>query len=360
MSALSRRGEIHQQLIVLSEDTKTYPANALPDPLPCYMNYRLRHSDWLGIMRTVRHLRNRLLRDQIELLHTHLLDADIIGALACQGTPCRHLSHIRGTSEWLTSNSWRDRLRRWYYRRAFEKAGTFFAAVSKSSADHTQLGLKIPVDRVRVVLNGINPERFPDNRVSESDDGLFRIGSAGRFAPEKGYGDLIAAVGLLRSRYPQLRLILAGQGGLQGEYEATFRQLGLEGICQLSPPVEDMNSFLRGLDLFVLPSLRAEGLSRALMEAMYCKRPVIASRVSGSEESIVDQRTGLIFEPGDVAGLARQIERLVNSPEELHQLGKAAGEFAAEKFTVDRVAAQIEAIYRELVPASSRAVRGLV
>ena len=359
MSALACRGGIDQQLLVLSEDTQTYSASDLPEPPPRYLNYRLRHSDWSGIRRTAQQVREILQREQADVLHTHLLDADLIGALACQGTLCRHLSHIRGTSEWLVSTRWRDRLRRWFYRRTFLKAGTRFVAVSQTAADHTQVGLKIPADRIRVVLNGINPARFPIPKAPGlQPGGLIRIGSAGRFSAEKGYGDLIAAVGQLRTRCPQLRLVLAGQGGLKAEFEATIARLGLSELCQLIPPVEDMNSFLRGLDIFALPS-HAEGLSRVLMEAMYCERPVVAARVSGSEESIVDHQTGLIYEPGDIEGLARQIERLVNSPTERQRLGQAAGEFASEKFTVDRVAAQVEAFYRELVPASSQTARGL-
>lgn len=358
MSALCCRGGIDQQLLVLSEDTQTYSASDLPEPPPRYLNYRLRHSDWSGIRRTAQKVREILQREQVDVLHTHLLDADLIGALACHGTRCRHLSHIRGTSEWLVSNRWRDRLRRWFYRRTFLKSDTQFVAVSQTAADHTLRGLKIPADRIRVVLNGINPKRFPELNTETPADGLIRIGSAGRFSTEKGYGDLIAAVGILRTRCPQLRLILAGQGGLKAEFEATITRLGLTDICQLIPPVEDMNTFLRGLDIFALPS-HAEGLSRVLMEAMYCKRPVVAARVSGSEESIVDQQTGLIYEPGDIEGLACQIERLVNSPAERERLGQAAGEFASESFSVDRVAAQVESIYRELVPAASQTARGL-
>lgn len=359
MSALSCRGGIDQQLLVLSEDTKTYSASDLPELPPRYLNYRLRHSDWSGIRRTAGQVREILLQEQVGVLHTHLLDADLIGALACRGTRCRHLSHIRGTSEWLVSNRWRDRIRRWFYRRTFLKTGTRFVAVSQTAADHTRSGLSIPADRIRIVLNGINPARFPVPKAQGLHPlGLIRIGSAGRFSAEKGYGDLIAAVGVLRTRCPQLRLVLAGQGGLQAEFEAMIARLGLSEVCQLIPPVEDMNSFLRGLDIFALPS-HAEGLSCVLMEAMYCERPVVAARVSGSEESIVDQQTGLIYEPGDIEGLARQIEQLVNSPSERQRLGQAAGEFASEKFTVDRVATQIEAIYRELTPSSSQAARGL-
>lgn len=347
--------------MVLSEDTHTYAASDLPEPPPRYLNFRLRHSDWSGIQRTARQVREILQREQIDVLHTHLLDADLIGAIACRGTRCRHLSHIRGTSEWLVSNHWRDRLRRWFYRRTFLKANTRFVAVSQTAAEHTRTGLNIPADRIRVVLNGINPARFTSSEPKAHGSqpvGLIRIGSAGRYSAEKGYGDLIAAVGLLHARYPQLRLILAGQGGLKAELESAITRLGLTEVCELIPPVDDMNSFLRGLDIFALPS-HAEGLSRVLMEAMYCERPVVAARVSGSEESIIDQRTGLIFEPGDITGLAQRIEHLVNSPSERKRLGQAAGEFASEKFTVDRVAAEVEAIYREMVPTASLTSRGL-
>lgn len=361
MSALSCRGGVQSQLMVLSEDTHTYTASDLPEPPPRYLNFRLRHSDWRGIQRTASQVREILQCEQIDVLHTHLLDADLIGALACRGTRCRHLSHIRGTSEWLVSNRWRDRLRRWFYRRTFLKANTRFVAVSGTAAEHTRVGLNIPPDRIRVVLNGINPARFPTSEPKAQElqpGGLICIGSAGRFSAEKGYGDLIAAVGLLHARYPQLRLVLAGQGGLKAEYESAISRLGLTDVCELIPPVDDMNSFLRGLDIFALPS-HAEGLSRVLMEAMYCERSVVAARVSGSEESIIDQQTGLIFEPGDITGLAQRIEQLVNSPSERERLGRAAGEFACEKFTVDRVAAEVEAIYRELVPTAALTARGL-
>lgn len=355
MSALSRRGGVDQRLVVLGEDTRTYPARDLPERAPRYLNYRLRHSDWMGIQGVARQIRESLQTEQVDVLHTHLLNADLIGALACRGTRCRHLSHVRGTSDWLTSPSWRDRLRRSFYRRTFLRAGTRFVAVSQAAAEHTRLGLRIPTSHIRVVVNGIDPARFPNSEPSRPFDGLVRVGSAGRFASEKGYGDLISAVGLLRARCPQLRLVLAGQGGRRAEYQAAIARLGLQGTCRLIPPVEEMNAFLRGLDIVALPSHSSEGLARVLMEAMYCERPVIAARVSGSQEAIVDQRTGLLFDPGDVQGLARQLERLVDSPAERERLGRAAGQFAAREFTVERVAAQVDAIYREMVAAGPRA-----
>ncbi len=353
MHSLEQRGETVQRLLVLGRETRFPPDAPTPIRAPEYLDYNLRHFDFPGISRTVNRVRSVMRDHQADILHTHLPGADYIGALACAGTSCRHLSHIRALPEWQSLHTWRDRLRRWWYRRAFEQAQTRFVSVSQAAADYTSLEMGISPDRIRVVLNGVDPDRFPPLPETQGHSPTLRIGTAGRFSSEKGFADLIRAVAQLHGEFPQIELILAGQGGLQAEYQSLCRELGIADICHIVPPVDEMNGFLRGLDLFVLPS-HSEGLARVIMEAMHCGTAIIATRAGGLKEAITHGETGWLYDPGDVPALVECLREAAGSEAKRRELGEAAARDAAQRFTVDRVAEEMAEVYRSLVAPESR------
>jgi glycosyltransferase involved in cell wall biosynthesis len=111
---------------------------------------------------------------------------------------------------------------------------------------------------------------------------------------------------------------------------------------------EDRTTLLAACDAFVLPS-RSEGLGVAALEAMAAGRSVVASRVGGLGEVVVDQVSGLLVEPGDDEGLAAAILRLRRDPELRRGLGVAAHERIRERHLAERMVASYERLYREVL-----------
>lgn len=169
---------------------------------------------------------------------------------------------------------------------------------------------------------------------------------AGRLKPQKGLGDLIAAwAGLPPSISPRPLLLICGDGPQRAELEAHARAAGVE--AHFAGPQREMREHLRASDLFVLPSY-AEGNSNAMLEAMACDLPVIATRVGGTAQLAGADGAPWLIEPGDVAGLSERLARLLADPERRGALGAALGRRTRAQFAIDTIAGHYEACYRAL------------
>lgn len=178
----------------------------------------------------------------------------------------------------------------------------------------------VPAEKLAVVRCGVQVSGEPSLQV-DSPKPRFRIGSLGRLVEKKGFDVLIEAVGVLRQRAHQLELLIAGDGPLRNELTTLVEQRGLAQNVTFVGPISHsaVPAWMATLDAFALackPDANGDmdGIPVVLMEAMAQGLPVVSSRLSGIPELVIDQRTGLLAEPGAVQGLADQIERLISSP----------------------------------------------
>lgn len=179
----------------------------------------------------------------------------------------------------------------------------------------------VPAEKLAVVRCGV---QVPDvGRQQEvSAEPRFRIGSMGRLVEKKGFDVLIAAINVLKQRGHRLELLIAGDGPLRGELTALVEKLELAQSVTFVGPLSHsaVPAWMMTLDAFALACRRdangdMDGIPVVLMEAMAQCLPVVSTRLSGIPELVVDQLSGLLAEPGDVKGLAAQIEKLMVSPE---------------------------------------------
>jgi glycosyltransferase involved in cell wall biosynthesis len=150
------------------------------------------------------------------------------------------------------------------------------------------------------------------------------IGFAGRIVREKGIGELTNAWGLLRTRFPNLHLIIAGEAEQQDPVSVEVndvltgdRRIHLLGHCQ------NIQQFYAACDLVVLPTYR-EGFPNVLLEAAAMELPVVATRVPGCSDAVIDGMTGTLVPPYDPAALADAIARYLTDPELRRTHGSAA------------------------------------
>ncbi len=172
----------------------------------------------------------------------------------------------------------------------------------------------IPAVKIARISNGVDTEKFRPAIDGERDDvrrrlGLgqrsFVIGSVGRLDPVKDLGTLIRAFHAMGDE--EARLLLVGDGPCRAEWERLAAELGISGrVCMLGER-EDVPSLMRTMDAFVLPSI-AEGMSNTILEAMASGIPVLATRVGGNPELVLDGVTGALFEPRDVDALRALLE----------------------------------------------------
>ncbi|HWH07144.1 MAG TPA: glycosyltransferase family 4 protein [Candidatus Paceibacterota bacterium] len=164
----------------------------------------------------------------------------------------------------------------------------------------------------------------------------FWIGTIAELHPNKQLHTLIVAFERIADKYPDVTLVIMGEGQERKVLEELIRSLSLESRVRLRGHVENAAAYLPALDIFVLPS-RTEALGYVLLEAGLARLPVIASDVGGIPEVIQDNKTGLLFPSGDAATLAALLERSITDEELRAKMGQALYAHVRENFSKERM-----------------------
>lgn len=197
---------------------------------------------------------------------------------------------------------------------------------------------------------GIDLEKFRQaKRESVTPTLLF----VGRLVEKKGCTYLLQAMEKLKSRFPELKLTIIGDGGLEKSLraEAAVRQLNVEFAGTAS--AEQIRAHLASSWLFVAPSITAdsgdaEGLGMVFLEAQALQTPVVSFCSGGVVEAVADQSTGLLCEEKNVDGLANNIATLLDNSELRHSMGLRGRQRVEAEFDVRKQCAKLEQIYNEL------------
>jgi glycosyltransferase involved in cell wall biosynthesis len=174
----------------------------------------------------------------------------------------------------------------------------------------------------------------------------------GRLDPVKDQAGLVRAFAHLRRQHPAAILVIAGDGPCRPELEALIGALALGSDVRLLGERKDVPEVLRAMDVFVLPSL-AEGISNTILEAMATGIPVVATRVGGSPELVLDGHCGALVDPGNRDALAAAIAGYLAEPRQREGHGHLARRLAVTRFGLETMRQNYAALYTDLV---SRAV----
>ena len=251
-----------------------------------------------------------------------------------------------------TANSIRRKLLNWFLYRSLHR----IIAISRGvSEDIRRSNWGVSADKVVTVQNGLNYDRFlePLARgearrllLPEVPDG-FWFGTVGRLSPVKNHTTMLHAFQRVTHELPNSFLLVVGDGELRDELEAQCESLGIARRVSFLGWRRDIPTALKALDAFILPSLR-EGLPLALLEAMACGLPVVASAVGGIPEVVEDEDFAHLVDPDDIRGMADAMLRMARlSNRELHMRGEVARRRALTTFSAERMIAGYEQVYQE-------------
>jgi L-malate glycosyltransferase len=206
----------------------------------------------------------------------------------------------------------------------------------------------VPGARIHTCHNGLDTTIFHPGDRSErraSADGLV-VGIVAALRPEKSIETLIEAF----ARLPQTShtLAIVGDGPCKEALQAQARRLGVLERTTFTPTTHDVAPWYRRIDVFVLPSLN-ESFSNSLMEAMASGCTVLASKVGGNPELVVHAVNGMLFEPGNVDSLTRELLAVVADPALRCRLATAAVRTIEEGYTRERSARRFGELYEQLV-----------
>ncbi len=236
----------------------------------------------------------------------------------------------------------------WYTHCLYNRRVDGVVAISQKIAELLRAA-GVTREKIWVIASGIEPQRFMAARpTTVKSAGELVIGSVGVLEERKGHGYLLEAAGKLKRQGSSVTIRIAGDGLLRQSLQRDAIRLGLQDDIQFCGFVSDTAAFLADVDVFVMPSL-FEGLGVAALEAMAAGRPVIATRVGGLAESIVDGVTGILVAPRDAEALAVAIAKLVAQPELAAEMGQHGRARVLEHFTLAKTALKNEAFYYELL-----------
>ena len=220
-------------------------------------------------------------------------------------------------------------------------------------------------DLIHVCYNGLDTARFrpePRWRPPELKDASMVIGAACALRPEKGLSTLIDAFARVAHLHSDTRLLLIGDGPCRDELAQRCRDHGMADRCLLLPALLNVEAWLHTFDIFVLPSL-SEALSNSIMEAMASGCAVIASRVGGNPELVIDQKTGLLFKAGNVDELAARLKLLIERPDLRSEYARAGGERMRRDFSLQQSVRTMQTVYMKFLqkqePSTSLAVEAV-
>jgi len=208
-----------------------------------------------------------------------------------------------------------------------------------------------PASRNLLCYNGTDTKVFcpgESPRPAVLEGATLTVGVVCGLRPEKDLETLVRAFDALRRTHPGARLAIVGSGTSGDGLQRLARELDLGGACHFEPATSDVTTWLRALDIFVLPS-RSEALSNALMEAMACGCCPVASDVGGNPELVSPMETGLLFEAGNVADLAAKLELLAGDTALRHSLATRAGARIAKDFSIEAAGRRMGEIYLSLL-----------
>jgi L-malate glycosyltransferase len=280
-----------------------------------------------------------------QLIHAHDGRGQTLAWLASVGMPVLGVASRRVT--FFPSDGWTYRLK-------YSRTCHAVVAVSENIRElSVQAG--VPRERITVIPDGIEiPAELPtavdrsrvraEWRCAESE---FVVGMLGASTPEKGRDVAFEAMRLLTERLPTARLVLGGEESAEPNRGSQIEGApGADRILSLGP-IGDLGDFFPGLDLFIMPS-RAEGLGSSALWAMAYGLPVIATRVGGLAEIVVEDETGWLIPPGSAQALADAIILAACDRGKLEAFGRD-GRKRAEGFSAAIMVERTENLYHRLI-----------
>jgi glycosyltransferase involved in cell wall biosynthesis len=211
-----------------------------------------------------------------------------------------------------------------------------------------------------VIRNGVDTSRFDGPPAGERlrhelglapDTPLVTVVS--RLTRLKGIENFLEAAAALKPRYPDARFLIVGETSPHDrpylkELTDLAERLGVADRVTFTGLRSDIPAVLGSAAVAVMPSLN-EALSNVLLESMAAGAPVVATRVGGTPEALIDGDTGLLVAPGDSAAIATAVAQLLDDRELASRLGQSARSLIADKFSVDRMVRSTEHLYTDLL-----------
>jgi glycosyltransferase involved in cell wall biosynthesis len=212
--------------------------------------------------------------------------------------------------------------------------------------------------KVFTLYNGVDLGRLDQSQGSKElrsslglQDASHLISTVGNLRPIKGTDVMIRAMAIVRRKFPRAVYVIAGlphDRAYAQQLKELCQELGVTENIRFAGNQDNIGRFLKMTQIFCLPS-RSEGFSNALIEAMACSLPCVATRVGGNAEALEEGVSGFLVESEDVEAMAARILGLLENPEKARQMGAAARRAVEERFTITAMTSKLVQLYEGLL-----------
>ncbi|MEW6302032.1 MAG: glycosyltransferase family 4 protein [Verrucomicrobiota bacterium] len=300
----------------------------------------------------------RLFRERRpDIVHTHSGKAGVLGRLAARRAGVPVIVHtIHGPSfgkfQGAVANAAFTAAER-----SAARCTTHFVVVANAMAEQYLAAVIGKPEQYSRIFSGFPLEPFLD---AQNDLALraklglapddFVVGKIARLFELKGHDDLFKVAPELVKRCPHLKFLLVGDGNWRGRFESMARQLGLQKhfvFTGLVPPAQ-VPQLVGIMDALVHLSLR-EGLPRALPQALAAGKPIVAYDCDGAKEVCLENETGFLLPPGDLAGLQERLARLADGSALRQRLGARGRALVQQWFPVEKMVDDLYTLYVKLL-----------
>jgi len=290
----------------------------------------------------------RLIREEkIQLIQTTLFYADILGTMA--GV----LTGVRNIISWEVYTEQYSLKQKWAYRLASKG---FFSIITVSNATRRKMihQYHLPEAKVRTIHYGIDVKKFQSRNPREIRKELgipqntIVFGTIARLTEQKGHRYLIQAIPTLIRHFPRVLFLFIGDGPLRASLIQLAQDLEVLPYIQFLGFRSDVDALLSAMDVFVLPSLY-EGFPNAVLEAMACGKPVVATGVDGTPEAVLHGKTGLLVPPKNPEALAKALIQMAQNPSLRKQMGENSKRRIQEYFLLEHQINAFDQLYQEFV-----------
>ena len=271
-------------------------------------------------------------REKPDLVHTHLVHADVYGALTTR-VPIVSTKH---NPDPFRSGPWR------FAERALARRARRIVAISDAVRRFNVDEVGLPVAKIDVVHYGLDelPVPWAENPELPIPEDAPLLLCVARLVPQKGVDTAIRALASI----PGAALLVLGEGPERARLEALARELGVSERVAMPGRVGDVATLYRRCDVVVHPA-RWEGFGLAMLEAMLAAKPVVAARAGSAPEIVVEGVTGLLVPPDDPEALAAAVKTILADPFRASMYGTIGLGRARNEFSVARMARRTLDVY---------------
>lgn len=303
--------------------------------------------------RQARVLRQYIRLHQPDIVQAFHFKSDVYGAIVARLSGVRHF--VASKRDAADYKKWLH----FFLNRLVRPITQHYIAVSKVVADVISRKEGVSEDRISIIYNGVDLNRFevPDEAARSAARaalGLaadhFVIGMSAAFRPEKDHALLFQAFREFHRQHPSARLVLVGTGPLLDHYRKVASEPDLAGLVTFTGSVNDVRPSLHALDIACLVPSMNEGFSNSIIEKMALGLPLVVTRIGGNAEAVDDGNTGFVIPPRDLASLLKGFNRLHDDAGLRARMGAAARRRTEELFSLPQMIRRHETLYRSLLP----------